>query len=151
MTLSEMRELQQSQLFDVTALVAEVGEPRAAGDTGRVVRDIKLIDQSVAGDKVPEIKFGVPSWSGPQDSATIDILRQSAGANGPLTFFALSGKTSGGQLAITNARNCFVVKAAGDRASEPIADADRLHATPNQDREILARDNWRNRMDHKEM
>ena len=64
MTLSEMQELQQNQLFDVTALVADISDGKPAGSTGRYVRDVKLIDQSGEDKKVQEVAVSFSLYCG---------------------------------------------------------------------------------------
>ena len=142
MTLTEVKELQQHQRFDVTALVAEVGEPRPISST-RKVRDIQIIDHSFASEsKVQQIKFGFFYDEGEKNSsATIDILRQAEGSAEPVSFFGLDGKmvcVQGQQgFNIENSSEFFAVSARGDRASSLTSVAETLHATPTESREVL--------------
>ena len=128
MTLSQVPELQQNQLFDATSLVARVGEPQElVGHRGLVMRDVKLIDQSPDGIKAQEFTlhffYYVPTNR--KDGAMIDILRESEGVAQPLTFFALSTRRRAtavsGNSGVTMAKPCFVSKADGCRAFDLIA------------------------------
>ena len=139
MTLSEVQELQQNQLFDITALVAEIGEPTPAGSTGRHVRNIKLIDQSADGGKVQEVAlsfFHDPTPSR-EERAMIDALDECRNGTVPLSFFAINGKKTDRGFSVANGKECFIVKAVGPRADELHAAADALQATPAEDRQQL--------------
>ena len=96
LTLSEINELQQSQRFDVIALVEQVSDSVPTQLPGRVRRQIQIIDQSAPDSKVQETKFSFFCDTEPsqKDLATINILQQAAGTTEPLTFFGLSGKKS---------------------------------------------------------
>lgn len=138
MTLSEMSDLKQNQRFDVTALVEQVGDPQPVKNN-RVRRIVKLIDQAESDSKVQETKwtFFSHARSDKADSATIDILQQSAGSNQPLTLFALSGKKLGSGFSIENSKDFFVVKAIGTRATQLQNRANELRSTPTEERDVL--------------
>ena len=106
LTLSEINELQQSQRFDVIALVEQVGDPVPTQKAGRVRRQIQIIDQSAPDSKVQETKFSFFCDTEPsqKDLATVNILQQVAGTTEPLTFFGLSGKKSTKDLLLTTPR-----------------------------------------------
>jgi hypothetical protein len=91
MTLSEMKELQQGQLFDITALVAEISDPRPAGSTGRHVRDVKLIDQSAEGGRVQEVAVSFFTAPAPtqDERAMLEAITECKGKTSSLSFFAL--------------------------------------------------------------
>ena len=138
MTLNEIQDLEQNQQFDVTALVSELSEARAAS-TGRVVRDIKIIDQSGIDDKVQEIRVAFYHDSAPDQktNAMIELVREAAGNSEPLSFFALSGKKVEGQFVVTTTKHTVCMKAQGERASRLETIAETLHSTPSQDRQLL--------------
>ena len=138
MTLSEINDLKQNQRFDVTALVEQVEDPLPAGKQNRVRRFVKLIDQAESGSKVQETKWTFFSDAKPSraDSATIDILREFASSNEPLTLFALSGNKSGAGFSIENSRDFFVVKATGNKATQLQDNAKDLRATPAEERDV---------------
>ena len=139
MTLSEIQELQQNQLFDVTALVAQVGESRPAGSMNRNVFDVKLIDGSAIGGKVREVTMSFFHDPQPTQSerAIIEAIKECEKGEQPLSLFALNGKKSERGFTVVNAKECFVVKAAGPRADELQRAAAELHATPDEERELL--------------
>ena len=134
----EINELQQNQRFDVTALVEQVSEP-CATQKDRVRRQIQIIDQSRLDSKVLEIKwtFFSNKKTSETDSATIDILRQSAKTTEPLSFFGLTGKKWEQGFSIGNSKDFFVVKATGEKATKLSEIAQKLHDTPTQEREVL--------------
>ena len=139
LTISEINELQQSQRFDVIALVEQVGDPVPTQKAGRVRRQIQIIDQSAPDSKVQETKFSFFCDTEPseKDLATINILQEVAGTTEPLTFFGLSGKKINQGFAIDNSKDFFVVKAIGERASKLTEIAQQLHETPTQERVVL--------------
>lgn len=138
MTLSEVKELQQNQRFDVTALVSNISKPRNP-TSNRMVQDVHIIDQSAGDAKVQELKWSFWSDSVPtaRDRATINILREAQKAQQPLSFFALNGKKSPKGYSIENSKDFFVVEAVGARAAQLAADAEKLHAAPAHEREVL--------------
>ena len=93
MTIREVKELMQHQRFDVTALVASVGEIRNANQERCVVK-VTIIDDSAAQSTVQELNwsFWTNTNATSQERATMDILRESVGTNKPISFFALDGK-----------------------------------------------------------
>ena len=139
LTLSEINELQQSQRFDVIALVEQVSDSVPTQLPGRVRRQIQIIDQSAPDSKVQETKFAFFCDAEPsqKDRATINILQQASGTTEPLSFFGLSGKKVDQGFAIENSKDFFVMKAIGARASKLTGIAEQLHATPTQERVVL--------------
>ena len=139
MTLSEIKELSSKQRFDVTALVSGMEEPRPQRDD-RMVRNITLIDQSAAGDKVQQLSWGF--WTAPKpsvsESAMIDILREAVDQKKPLSFFGLEGKQgNNGGYSVSNSKDFFVIVAKGARAKAIEESAEQLRSTPVSDREVL--------------
>ena len=93
MTIREVKELTRYQRFDITALVASVGEMRNATQERGVVK-VTIIDDSAAESTVQELTWSLWTNINPtkEESATIDILRENVGTNKPISFFALDGK-----------------------------------------------------------
>ena len=88
MTLSEIKELTKHQRFDVTALVTSVSDPTDV-KRDRCPVDITIMDDSAIDCDVQELKwtYWVNKKPNAQESATIDILRDCADKNRPLSFF----------------------------------------------------------------
>ena len=139
MTLSEMQELQQNQLFDVTALVADISDGKPAGSTGRYVRDVKLIDQSGEDKKVQEVVVSFFHEQTPTiaERVMIETMTDCKGGSTPLSFFALGGKKTDRGFSVANAKEFFIVQAVGKRADDLRAAAAALQSTPMADRQLL--------------
>ena len=93
MPIREVKQLMQHQRFDITALVASVGEMRNATQERGVVK-VTIIDDSAAESTVQELTWSLWTNINPtkEERATIDILRENIGTNKPISFFALDGK-----------------------------------------------------------
>ena len=138
MTLRTVSELTDPQRFDVTALIASLGQPRDAG-VYRKVFDVCLIDGSGPEGKPQVVKISYFHNEPPstEESATIDMLRDETHKKEALSFFALQGKKTEKGFSIESSRDFFVVKAVGTRAEELAQSHAALHATPEEQREIL--------------
>jgi hypothetical protein len=150
MDLSNIRDLTQHQRFDVTALVASVGEPHsaptAAGD--RCVIAVTIIDQSEPGSTVQELQWNYWMNAPPtaQERATINILQSCEGSDRPLSFFALAAKKTVAGFLIENTQEFFAIDARGPRAVALAAAATQMHAVPTASRTVIetaaAHTNW---------
>ena len=138
MTLSEVKELMQNQQFDITALVSNLGKMRKATQD-RSVMEVTIIDNSASESKVQQLKWSLWTDLTPtrEDSATIDILRNSIETNTPLSFFALNGKKTLKGFQVDNSKDFFVTRAIGARAQALAEAATQLHAVPEDSREII--------------
>ncbi len=128
MTLSQVQELQQTQRFDVTALVAGFDDtPREVSPSCKVI-DVRLLDASGPGGKPQEVRFGFFYDHPPSQAtcATIGILREKEA----LSFFALQGKRTDGGFSVESSRNFFVIKGTGGRAMQLNTAAAGLHIWP---------------------
>ena len=138
MTLRDCLELQQTQRFDLTALVEDVTTERSVSDT-RKVCSIKLVDASGENGKTKEMTlshfydYPVPASAG----ATIHILREAVKNQQAVTFFAIQGKKSEGAYSISSSQDFFVVKAETPRAQSLEAAAATLLASPANQRDII--------------
>ena len=123
MPLSSIKQLVQSQRFDITALIKSMDDPRPVGG-GRQVSTIVLIDEADADGKIPQLKmslfYGVPPSS--KMSAMIDILRDAVNNSEAISFFALQGKKKDGGYSVNNSKDFFLAKAIGDK-SDRLSDA----------------------------
>jgi hypothetical protein len=123
MPLSSIKQLVQSQRFDITALIKSMDDPRPVGG-GRQVSTIVLIDEADADGKIPQLKmslfYGVPPSS--KMSAMIDILRDAVDNSEAISLFALQGKKQDGGYTVNNSKDFFLAKAIGDK-SDRLSDA----------------------------
>ena len=153
MTSTEVNDLRRHQRFDVTALVAGVGEGRSVTATCEV-RDIMAIDQSAdQGTKVQQAKFSFfYDKTATKSGAMIDILRTAEGSADFISFFGLNGKMvlgkDGEALSIETSNEFFGVATKGDRAESPSIVGGELHATPVEHREVLQQDLSTTRKDY---
>ena len=138
MTLSEIKELTKHQRFDVTALVTSVSEPTDV-KRDRCPVDITIMDDSAIDCDVQELKwtYWVDKYQNAQESATIDILRDSAAKNRPLSFFGFEGKKTDRGFQVQNSKEFFVVEAVGTRAKKLAEVASTLQAAPYTSRATI--------------
>ena len=95
MSVAQCKALRTAQRFDVTALVAEISDPRAGG-AGREVRDVILVDGSKASEdgKLMQIKVAFFTSSIPSARQTeyLKLVEDLNGTNRAGTFFAIQGR-----------------------------------------------------------
>ena len=95
MCIKDCKLLQQSQRFDVTAIVDSLSEVRSVNQTCEVV-NVTIIDDSGADDMPGQLTFAffMELPRSKEDAATMNILQQSQedGNKGILSFFALQGR-----------------------------------------------------------
>ena len=134
--------LQQSQRFDVTAILDSVSDVRSVSDTREVVK-VTLIDDSGDDGKPAQLTFAffmnLPRSK--EDAVTMNILQPShANQFKPVfSFFALQGKKKddGYAFEADSKREFFLVKAVGSRAERLTKVAESLQAVPEEMRDVL--------------
>ena len=95
MSIKDCKKLQQSQRFDVTALMDSLSEVRSVSVTRQVI-SVTIMDDSGDDGKPGQLTFAffmnLPLSK--EDSATMDILReaQDSKIKQVFSFFALQGK-----------------------------------------------------------
>ena len=138
MSLRDCKELQQSQRFDITALVGSVDSPKKVSDTRQVI-PVKLIDASGESGNTQELTLSyfmdVPVRG--HDTATTNILQEVAGKDQALTLFAIRGQKAEKGYVLQTCQDFFVVQAIGARAQALATVAATLHDTPTESRDIL--------------
>ena len=99
MPLGSIKQLVQTQRFDITTLINSMDDPRDVGG-GRQVSNIVLIDEADADGKIPQLKMSLFYASPPSksDRAMIDILRDAVNDSEAISFFALQGKKKMGDI-----------------------------------------------------
>ena len=112
MCIKDCKLLQQSQRFDVTALVDSLSEVRSVSDTREVVT-VTLIDDSGDDGKPGQLTFAfyMDLPRSKEDAVTMNILQQSqeTAANQVFSFFALQGKkTDKGFSFEADSKNCLL-------------------------------------------
>ena len=142
MSIKDCKKLQQSQRFDVTALMDALSEVRAVNVTRQVIK-VTIIDDSGDDDKPGQLTFSffmnLPLSK--EDAATMDILREAAASEikKVFSFFALQGKKTdkGYSFEADSKKDFFVVKAVGTRAERLTEVAESLQAIPEEMRDVL--------------
>ena len=150
MCIKDCTLLQQSQRFDVTALVDSLSEVRSVTDTREVV-NVTLIDDSGEDSKPAQLTFAffmnLPRSK--EDAATMNILQQSQATKFKpvFSFFALQGKkTDKGFLFEADLnKEFFLVKAIGSKAKRLTEVAESLHSTPQGMRDVLVQSSFERR------
>jgi len=143
MSIKDCTTLQQSQRFDVTALVETVSESRVITATREVI-SVQIIDDSGDDGKAAQLTFSYfyDAPPSPEDNAMIDILRSLGDGtvtHTPYTFFALQGRQAdtGYMIEADRNKNFFFEKAVGDKATRLVNKNSDLRAAPQELRDIV--------------
>ena len=150
MCIKDCTLLQQSQRFDVTALVDSLSEVRSVSDTREVVK-VTLIDDSGDDGKPGQLTFAffMDLPRSKEDAVTMNILQQSqATAVKPaFSFFALQGKKTdkGFSFEADSKKDFFLMEAVDDRAKRLIQLGESLQAIPQEKRDILQQSSFGSR------
>ena len=150
MTIKDCKKLQQTQRFDVTAILDTVTEVRSVNSTRQVI-SIIIIDDSADQGKPTQLTFSffmnVPLSK--EDTATMAILQEAkkAEVKQVFTFFALQGthKDSGYSFEADSKKDFFFVKAVGSRAEHLTQVAEALQKVPEAERDVLQQTSYENR------
>ena len=142
--------LQQSQRFDVTALVDSLSEVRSVSDTREVVK-VTLIDDSGDDSKPAQLTFAffmnLPLTR--EDTATMNILREAKASKTKqvFSFFALQGRKTdkGFSFEADSKRDFFLMEAVDDRANRLTQVAETSQAIPQEKRDILQQSSFGSR------
>ena len=150
MCIKDCTLLQQSQRFDVTALVDSLSEVRSVSDTREVVK-VTLIDDSGEDSKPAQLTFAffmnLPRSK--EDAATMDILREAKASKTKqvFSFFALQGKKTdkGYSFEADSKKDFFLMEAVDDRAKRLTQVRESLQAIPQEKRDILQQSSFGSR------
>ena len=150
MCIKDCKLLQQSQRFDVTAIVDSLSEVRSVSDTREVVT-VTLIDDS-GDDNMPgqlTFAFFMDLPRSKEDAVTMNILQQSQEdeVKAVLSFFALQGRKTdkGFSFEADSKRDFFLMEAVDDRAKHLKQVAEDLQAVPQGMRDILQQSSFERR------
>ena len=150
MCIKDCKLLQQSQRFDVTAIVDSLSEVRSVSDAREVVT-VTLIDDSGDDGKPGQLTFAffMDLPRSREDAATMNILQQSQenGVKEVFSFFALQGRKTdkGFSFEADSKREFFLMRAVDDRAKHLKQVAEDLQAIPQEERDILQQSSFENR------
>ena len=142
MSIKDCKMLQQSQRFDVMALVDTLSDARAVTTTRQAI-SVTLIDDSGDDGKPGQltVAFFMNLPLSTEDTATMNILREAvASKEKPVfSFFALQGKqgSTGYTFEADSAKDFFLVKAVGPRADALAQVATSLQSVPQEMRDVL--------------
>ena len=150
MSIKDCTKLQQSQRFDVTALMDALSNVRQVDATRQVI-SVTIIDDSGDDSKPGQLTFGffmnLPLSK--ENAATMDILReaQASQIKQVFSFFALQGKktNTGYSFEADSQKEFFLVKAVGSRAERLTEVAESLQAVPEKMRDVLQQTSFDNR------
>ena len=150
MCIKDCKLLQQSQRFDVTAIVDSLSEVRSVNPTCEVV-NVTIIDDSGADDMPGQLTFAffMDLPRSKEDAATMNILQQSQedGNKGILSFFALQGRKTdrGFSFEASSKRDFFLIQAEDDRAKHLETIVEDLQLIPQKNRDILQQSSYERR------
>ena len=142
MSIKDCKKLQQTQRFDVTALMDELAEVRSVNATRQVI-SVTIIDDSGDDGKPGQLTFAffMNLPLNKADAATMDILQQAKASKlkQVFSFFALQGKKTdkGYSFEADSKKEFFIVKAVGSKAERLTQDAESLQAVPKENRDVL--------------
>ena len=142
MSIKDCKGFQQSQRFDMTALMDAMSEVRPVNVTRQVI-SVTVIDDSGDDDKPGQLtfQFFMDLPLSEEDTATMDILRQAqeSKVKPVFSFFALQGKKkdTGYVFEADSKKEFFLVKAVGSRAEHLKKVAESLQAIPEEMRDVL--------------
>ena len=142
MPLTECKQLQQNQRFDVTAILDQVSEVRAVNAERQVV-SLTLLDDS--GDEGKPVQLTISYFMdlplGKEDTETMENLLtpKEDAVKQVLSFFAVQGKRTdkGYTFEADSKKDFFIVTATGPRAKHLAEVAGSLQAIPQEQRDIL--------------
>ena len=142
MSIKDCKKLQQSQRFDVTAVMDGLSNVLQVDATRQVI-SVTIIDDSGDDGKPGQLTFGffmnLPLSK--EDAATMDILREAKASKikQVFSFFALQGKKTdkGYSFETDSKKEFFLVKAVGSRAERLTQVAESLQAVPEEMRDVL--------------
>ena len=150
MSIKDCKMLQQSQRFDVTAIMDALSEIRAVTAERQVI-SVTLIDDSGDDGKPAQLTFSffMDLPLSKEDTATMDILRgaQASESKQIFSFFALQGKRiqKGYSFEADSKKEFFLVKAIGTRATRLAEVAESLQAVPKAMRDVLEQSSFEHR------
>ena len=142
MAIKDCKKLQQSQRFDVTALMDALSDVRPISVTRQVI-SVTIIDDSGDDGKPGQLTFAfyMDLPLSKEDTATMDILREAKASDTKqvFSFFALQGKkaNTGYSFEADSKKEFFLVKAVGSRAERLTQVVESLQAVPEEMRDAL--------------
>ena len=150
MSIKDCKMLQQSQRFDVTAIMDALSDIRAVTAERQVI-SVTLIDDSGDDGKPAQLTFSffMDLPLSKEDTATMDILRGAHASESKqiFSFFALQGKRiqKGYSFEADSKKEFFLVKAIGTRATRLAEVAESLQAVPKAMRDVLEQSSFEHR------
>ena len=142
MSIKDCKKLQQSQRFDVTALMDALSEVRSVNVTRQVI-SVTIIDDSGDDGKPGQLTFAffMDLPLSKEDAATMDILREAKASKiqQVFSFFALQGKKTekGYTFEADSKKEFFLVTASTPRAHRLTKVAESLQDVPEEKRDVL--------------
>ena len=142
MSINDCKKLQQTQRFDVTALMDELAEVRAVNATRQAI-SVTIMDDSGTDGKPGQLTFSyfMNLPLNKADTATMNILQQAKACElkQVLSFFALQGKKTdkGYSFEADSAKDFFIAHAVGSKAERLTQVIASLQAVPKEQRDVL--------------
>ena len=142
MSIKDCERLQQTQRFDVTALMDAMSEVRSVSFSRQVV-SVAIIDDSGNDGKPGQLTFSffMDLPLSKEDTVTMNILQeaQAAKVKPVFSFFALQGKKTdkGYSFEADSKKEFFLARAVGSRATRLTQVAESLQGVPQASRDVL--------------